>query len=141
MAIEELRKADRFVVVNPVPATFGGVDVALLDFSLGGTQITNAQPLRIGTVARLAFRGVDVDVSTQARVIWSHLAPGPGGKPSYRTGLHIESADAQYAMAINAMLRAGVVRKDRESLDRKRQREIEREHKRQSGPKPIPSAR
>jgi hypothetical protein len=141
MAIEELRKADRFVVVEPIPATFGSTDVALLDFSLGGTQITHAQPLRIGTTGRLVFNGGDGVVTMEARVVWSHLAASTGGKVSYRTGLHLEAVDAPYAMAVNSLLRAGKIRRDRESLDRKRQREIEREQKRQSGPKPIPSAR
>lgn len=138
MVIEELRKADRFVVTDPITITFGPTDGTLLNLSLGGAQITHPQPMRIGTLGRLAFRRGDVIVMTQARVVWSHVASAPGGNLTYRTGLRIEAVDPQYAMAINALLRARAIRQDLDSLDRKREREQQREEKRKSGPKPLP---
>ncbi len=138
MVIEELRKADRFVVTDPMTVTFGQADGTLLNLSIGGVQITHPQPIRIGTLGRLAFRRGDVIVTTQARVIWSHVVPSTGGKLTYRSGLRIEAADPQYAMAINSLLRAGAIRQDLDSLDRKREREHLREEKRKSGPKPLP---
>src|SRR5688500_19499876 len=140
MVIEELRKTDRFVVTDPITVTSGPTDGTLLNLSIGGAQVTHPQPVRIGTVARLAFRRGDVIVTTQARVIWSHVVPSAGGKLTYRSGLRIEAADPQYAMAINSLLRAGAIRQDLDSLDKKREREHQREVKRQSGPKPIPTA-
>ncbi len=140
MVIEELRKADRFVVVDPINSTFGPAEAVLCDISIAGAQITHAQPIRIGTLARLSFRRGDIVVATQARVIWSHVDPGAGGKLMYRSGLRIEAADPQYAMAINSLLRAGAIRQDLESLDKKREREIQREEKKKSGPKSIPTA-
>ena len=141
MDIEELRKAHRFVAVDPISATFGPGDAALLNLSLSGAQITHAQPIRIGTVTKLAFRHSDVAVAIQARVVWSHLAPTTGGQPAYRSGIRIETEDPQYAMAINFMLRAGAVRRDEESLRKKREREILRDEKRRFGAKSIPSTR
>ena len=138
MIVENLRKADRFLAVEPIPGTFGPSEALILDLSLGGAQISHGQPVRIGTLARLAFRFGDVIVATQTRVLWSHLAPGKGGKMNYRTGLKIEAVDAQYAMAINSLLRTRAVRQDKESLEKKREREMVREEKRRSGPKPIP---
>src|SRR5687768_1477253 len=132
MVIEELRKADRFVVVDPITASFGPADAALLNLSMGGAQLTHAQPLRIGTTARLSFRRGEVVVAIQARVVWSHVVPA-GGKLSYRSGLRIDAADPQYAMAINSLLRGGSIRQDLDSLDKKREREHQREVKRQSG--------
>lgn len=141
MVIEELRKADRFVVVDPINATFGpAAEAVLCNLSLGGVQITHDQPIRIGTLARLAFRRGDVMVATQARVIWSHVAPAKGGKLLYRSGLRIEAADPQYAMAINSLLRGGAIRQDLDSLEKKREREAQREEKKKSGPKAIPTA-
>lgn len=140
MVIEELRKADRFVVVDPITSTFGPAEAVLSDISIGGVQITHAQPIRIGTLARLSFRRGDVVVATQARVVWSHVAPAAGGKLMYRSGLRIEAADPHYAMAINSLLRAGAIRQDLDSLDKKREREVQREEKKKSGPKSIPTA-
>ena len=137
MVIEELRKADRFAVTDPITVTFGPAEGTLLNLSISGAQITHPQPIRIGTVGRLAFRRGDVVVTTQARVVWSHVVPSAGGKLTYRSGLRIEAADPQYAMAINSLLRAGVIRQDLDSLDKKREREHQREEKRKSGPKPL----
>ena len=140
MVVEELRKTDRFAAVEPIAGTFGPADASVVDLSVGGAQITHAQPIRIGTTGRLTFRRGDVAVATHARVIWSHVAPGPGGKLVYRSGLKIEAIDASYAMAINSLIRAGAIRQAIDSLDRKRERLIEREEKKKSGPKMIPSS-
>jgi hypothetical protein len=43
-------------------------------------------------------------------------------------------------MAINSLIRAGVIRQDLESMDKKRKRMIEREEKKKSGPKMIPTS-
>lgn len=138
MSVEELRKTDRFVVIEPFPATFGAFEASLLNVSIGGVQISHPQPVRIGTVARLSFRKGDAVVATQARVLWSHAAPSAGGKLVYRTGLKIEGVDPSYALALNTLIRSGVVRQDLDSLERKRKRDEEREEKKKSGPKLIP---
>ena len=138
--VEELRKADRFLVEDPIAGTFGPADALVLNISLGGAQISHPQPLRIGTTGRLAFRRGDVVVTTQARVIWSHLSPAAGGKLVYRSGLKIEAVDPQFAMAINSLLRSGAIRQELDTLDKKREREAQREEKRKSGPKSIPTA-
>ena len=140
MDIEELRKAHRFVAVQPINATFGPGEAALLNLSLRGAQIAHAQPIRIGTVTKLAFRITEVAVAIQARVVWSHLAPTTGGKPTYRSGIRIEAEDPKYAMAINSLLRAGAVRQDLDSLRKKREREVLRDEKRRTAVKSIPSA-
>ena len=140
MQVEELRKTDRFVAVEPIAGTFGAADASVLNLSIGGAQITHPQPIRIGTTARLAFRRGDVAVTTQARVLWSHVAPGAGGKLVYCSGLKIEAVDPSYAMAINSLIRAGAIRQDLDSMDKKRQRAIEREEKKKSGPKLIPTS-
>lgn len=138
MVVEELRKTDRFAAGEPFPATFGAFDALVLNLSIGGAQVSHSQPIRIGTLARLAFRKGDAVAAIQARVLWSHVIPAAGGKLIYRTGLKIETADAQYALALNTLIRAGVVQPDLDSLDRKRKRDQEREEKKKSGPKAIP---
>ena len=138
MTVEELRKADRFVAVEPIAGTFGPTEASVVNVSISGAQITHPLPLRIGTVGRLAFKKGDAAVATQARVIWSHAAPGAGGKLVYRSGLKIEAVDPQYAMALNSLIRAGAIQQDLDSLERKRKRDQEREEKKKSGPRAIP---
>jgi len=140
MVVEELRKTDRFVAVESLAATFGAADASVVNLSIGGAQISHALPIRIGTTGRLAFRRGEVIVATQARVLWSHVAPGEGGKLVYSSGLRIEAVDPQYAMAINSLLRSGVIRQDLDSMEKKRKRDIEREEKKKSGPKYIPTS-
>jgi PilZ domain len=140
MSVEELRKTDRFVIVEPFPATFGAFEATVINVSIGGVQISHPQPIRIGTMARLSFSKGDAVVVTQARVLWSHVAPSAGGKLLYRSGLKIEAVDPQYALALNTLIRAGIARQDLESLDRKRQRDEEREAKKKSGPRFIPTS-
>ena len=138
MMVEELRKTDRFVVVEPLAATFGSLDTTVLNLSITGVQISHPQPIRIGTLGRLAFHRGDAFAAVQARVIWSHAAKAAGGTLVYRSGLRLENADAHYALALHTMLRAGAVQRDHDSLERKKKRDEEREEKRKSGPKPIP---
>ena len=139
MSTEELRKSDRFVVNAPIAGTYGAADAVVLNLSISGAQISHPQPIRIGTTARLAFRHGEATVMVQGRVIWSHFGPAEGGKLVYRSGLKIENADAQYALALNTLIRAGALRHDLESLDRKRKRDEEREEKKKkSGPRMIP---
>ncbi len=135
--VVDLRKGDRFVVVEPVTGTFSGADIVLLNISVSGMQISHPQPLRIGTRARLWFKHGELTVAVQAHVVWSHLAKGKSGM-AYQSGVRIDNADPQYAATINAMLRAGVVRQDLGSMDRKRQRLAERELQRKSQIRVMP---
>ncbi len=129
MTIEDLRSGDRFVLLQPIPGSFGASEVSLLNVAATGTQIAHTQPLRVGMRARLWFRYGAISVSTQAQVIWSHLThdKNGNGKLLYHTGLKVESTDAEFAKALGALFQGGLLRRDEESLERKRQRMIERE--------------
>lgn len=142
MTIEiiELRKGDRFRTTEAVTGTFGPVDVVIVDLSLGGAQLSHPLPLRIGTRGKLSFKRGDVSATVTARVVWSHLAPTKGGM-AYVSGLQLDAVEAPYALAINQLLRGGVLRKDSESLARKADRMREREELRKSQkPRVIPTA-
>lgn len=132
--VTDLRKGDRFLAVEPVEGTFNGVPVALMNVSLGGVQILHAQPVRIGSHATLAFNRRGVGASVVVTVVWSHLAQTTEGL-RYRSGVKLQQPDVPYATALNAFVRSGVIALDTESLERKRQRELEREMRRRSGPK------
>jgi hypothetical protein len=142
MTIEiiELRKGDRFLATEPVTGTFGPVEVVIVDLSLGGAQLSHPQPLRIGTRGKLSFKRGDITATVPAHVVWSHLSRTAGGM-SYVSGLQLDAVEPQYGLALNSLLRAGVLRKDSESLDRKKERMLEREQQRKSQmPRMIPTA-
>jgi len=141
MTIEiiELRKGDRFLATESIPGTFGPADVVVIDLSLGGAKLSHPQPLRIGTRGKLAFKRGDVSASVQAVVVWSHLSHAGGGM-SYVSGLKLEGVEPQYAMAVNSLLRGGVLRKDSESMEKKRERMIEREQLRNSQKRVVPTS-
>jgi hypothetical protein len=124
--VTDLRKSERFDVVQTLEGSFGGVDVTLLNLALNGVQLTHAAALRIGTRGRLTFRRGEVTVTIEGRVVWSHLSKDSGGL-LYRSGVQLDEGDVHYAAAIAALLRAGVLARDSGSLERKRQREVARE--------------
>jgi hypothetical protein len=135
MEVPDHRKGDRFLFTDPPPGTFGAADVTVVDVGLAGAQIQHTQALRIGTIARLAFREGDTSVSTQGRVIWSHFLQTPAGLV-YRSGIRIQP-DTSFAAAVNAFYKTGAARRDTDSLERKRQRMIDREKQRESGKSAI----
>jgi hypothetical protein len=131
--VTDLRKGDRFIVVAPVEGTFNSVPVSLLNLSLGGAKIRHAHPVRLGTPATLSFTRGGVGATVTVIVVWSHLSQTEEGL-RYQSGVKLQEPDVRYAAAMNSYIRSGVIAIDTESLERKRQRELERQ-KRQSGPK------
>jgi hypothetical protein len=141
MTIEiiELRKGDRFIATEQIPGTFGPAEVIVIDLSLGGAKFSHPQPLRIGTRGKLVFKRGDITASAQGVVLWSHLSRAGGGM-SYISGVKLEAVEPQYAMALNALLRAAVLRKETDSLEKKKERMIEREQLRNSQKRVIPTS-
>jgi hypothetical protein len=138
--VADLRKGDRFEVVEPVTGSFGPAEIAVLNLSLRGAQISHPQPLRIGTRGKLWFKRGDVTVTIQATVVWSHLLRSTSGTMAYRTGVRLDSVDAPYALAINTMMRNGIIRQDVDSMNKKRARLAEREEQRKSQLRIVPSS-
>ena len=134
--IKDLRAIERYVVVEPLPGSFGAASITVVDIAEQGTQIEHAQPLRLGARGRLWFRRGDISASVQALVIWSRLSEKPNdeGKLLYRSGLRVEDAEANFGPAIQRLADHGVIRRDTDSLDRKRRKFVEREHEKTSKP-------
>jgi PilZ domain len=137
--VVDLRKGERFSVIEPLTGTFGPAEVAVLNLSLGGVQMSHPQPVRIGTRAKLWCRRGDVTITIPGTVVWSHLTPTSAGMV-YFSGVKLDAADPQYALAINTLMRGGAIRQDLDSLDKKRQRLREREEARKSQVRIIPSS-
>jgi len=137
--VTDLRKGDRFVATDSIAGTFGPTEILVLDLSLGGAKVSHPQPVRIGTRARLTFKRGDVAASVQGHVVWSHLSRTGNGM-AYHSGIQLEGVEAHYALAINSLIRAAILQKDVGSLERKRERLLEREQARKTLSRPIPTA-
>jgi len=136
MDLRDLRSTDRFVADERLAGSFGSASVTVIDLAEQGAQIEHTQPLRLGYRARFWFKRVDVSVSTQALVVWSHLSktPNSDGRLLYRSGLRIEEGIEDFATALRQLFRTGVVHRDLEGLNRKRKRIEEKEQERWGKP-------
>jgi len=134
--VNELRSSDRFGAVEPLPGGFGSASVSILDLASRGVQIQHSQPLRLSLNGRLWFKHVNVAVSVQGRVVWSHLSKerDANGKLLYHSGIHVPDESSELAGAIVQLARHGIVRKDDDSLDKKRVTLEEKDHERSSRP-------
>ncbi len=126
--VEELRSAARFSITRPIAGTFGPADVTIIDLSITGAKIEHPQALRVGTRARLAVVHGDASATVPAIVVWSHLSKSANsaGKYLYVTGIRVEAFQQELAIALNALFKQGIARKDLESLEKKRIRLLER---------------
>ena len=120
--VEDLRSSDRYILTEKLAGSFGSVQVVLIDIGEQGVQIEHAQPLRLATTGRLWFKHAGVSVSLHAFVVWSKLS----GR-QYRSGLRIDEAAAEFVSTLETLEEHGIIRKDDDSLNRKRQRIEERE--------------
>jgi hypothetical protein len=134
--IKDQRTIERFRVVEPLLGSFGAAAITILDIAEQGAQIEHAQPLRLASRGRLWFKRGDVSASVQALVIWSRLSekPNSDGKLLYRSGLRVEDSQETFGPAIQALADHGVIKRDTESLERKRRKFVEREHEKTSKP-------
>ena len=127
--IKELRSGQRYVLDHPVSASFGSTEVQIVNISTGGIQIIHPLPQRIGSSSRLWFRVQDTSVSTNGRMIWSHLSKDEStGKTTYRSGIRIE--DLEFVAVVNSLVERNILKADSDSLDRKKKLLIEKEKRR-----------
>jgi PilZ domain len=134
--IRDLRAIERYVVVEPLVGSFGAAAISVVDIGEQGAQIEHPQPLRLGSRARFWFRRAEVAASVPAVVIWSRLSqmPNEEGRLLYHSGLRVEESADSFSSAIQALADHGIIRRDTESLDRKRRKLLEREHEKNAKP-------
>lgn len=133
--IRDLRTIERYVVVERLQGSFGAAGISILDIAEQGAQIEHAQPLRLGSRGRLWFKRGEVSASIHAMVIWSRLSekPNDDGKLLYQSGVRLDEGES-FAEAIQALGEQGVIRRDTESLDRKRRKLLDREQEKTAKP-------
>ncbi|SRR5712691_11375500 len=131
-SIQDLRGSERYVVTEALSGSFGSAQVTLVDVAEQGAQIEHPQPLRLATKGRLWFKRGEVSVSLHAFVVWSRLSKTPNdhGKYLYRSGLRIDEGAAEFLSAMQMLAEHGAIRKDTDSLERKRKRHEQREQER-----------
>lgn len=134
--IKDLRGSERYRVTEKLTGSFGAAEVSVLDLAEQGVQIEHAQPLRLATKGRLWFKRGEVSVSLHAFVVWSKLSgmPNDQGKYLYRSGLRIDEGVEEFVAAMQRLAEHGVIRKDAESLERKRMRHEARQVEKQGKP-------
>ena len=134
--IRDLRAIERYVVVERLVGSFGAAAISIIDIAEQGAQVEHPQPLRLGARGRLWFKRSDVSASVSAIVIWSRLSQTPNdeGKLLYRSGLRLEEPEESFAAAIQALADHNVIRRDTESLERKRRKLVERQHEKTGKP-------
>ena len=134
--IRDLRSIERYVVVERLLGSFGAVAISVIDIAEQGAQVEHPQPLRLASRARLWFKRGEVVGSVHALVIWSRLSQTPNneGKLLYRSGLRVDEPGDGLASSIQALADHNVIRRDTESLERKRRKFIEREHEKSVKP-------
>jgi hypothetical protein len=128
MNVEELRAAERFTASEPLPATFAAYPIAIVNLSTIGALVEHPAPIRLGTVGRFMIRRGDIAVDVKGFLIWSRLSktPGKDGAQVYRSGLRIESGNAEYALALHMLIKSGAMKRETDTLERKRRRLVER---------------
>jgi hypothetical protein len=134
--LSELRSSDRFAAIEPLPGGFSSANITVLNLATRGAQIEHAQPLRLSLTGRLWFKSGRAAVSVQGLVVWSHLSRthDSDGKLLYHSGIHVPDGSQELVAAIEVLSREGVVRKESDSLERKRVTLEERGQQRQARP-------
>ena len=134
--VRELRAAERYQVLEPIAGSFGAAEVIVRNIGDQGAQIEHAQPLRLATKARLWFKRGDVAISVQAIVVWSHLSKTPNekGKYLYLSGIRIDSQADELPRVVQALADRGLLRRDFDSLDRKRRELAEKARRQRAQP-------
>ena len=129
MDVSDLRSNERFVASSVLPGSYGAASVTVVNLSVTGAQIEHAQPIRLGTVARFWFRRGDTSVSVQALTIWSRLSKSANaqGKLLYLSGLRLESDSNDFVIAMQMLLDRGLIIADPQTLEKKRQKSVDRE--------------
>jgi hypothetical protein len=115
MEQREQRTEERFVAVAPLEATYGGTAVRVINLSAIGAQIEHASLLRLGSAGRFMLRHGNVAMDVKGVLVWSRLHEG-----LYRSGVHIQTSGRDYAEALEELIESGALKRDPESLNRKR---------------------
>src|SRR5688572_22657834 len=115
--VAETRSAERFILDDPLPGTYGPAVVRIVNLSTTGAQVEHPQPLRVGTPGRLAFDVSEVSAAVQGVTMWSRLSrtADQNGKYLYCSGIRVESGNQELAIALNQLYKRGIVRRDHEA--------------------------
>ena len=113
--IEELRSTDRFYVVPSLEGKYGGHSVLIEDLSARGARIDTSEQLQEQTSTLvLQVPMTELEVSLNARMVWTAMKSISGGGKRYRAGLSITDKPELLRLAIGTLCE-----QNRASLDTK----------------------
>lgn len=107
------RKVERIRLATPLQGRAGSMDVVFLDISLLGCRLEHPMPLRVNSVARLAFRWEGEPIEIEATVVRCSLATfasGPDGITVYHSGLKFSEAATEALLKLRELITAQISR-------------------------------
>jgi hypothetical protein len=141
--VRDARSGMRFFLDPQLDGRFGNVPIAIADFGEHGVQVEHPAPLKVGTLARLAF-ALPPDrmaIELSGMVVWSRLSQKADshGKLLYRSGIRIEEHHEVARGALERLVDAAIAHPATASLETKKQMLAEKERLRAAQPvmKPI----
>lgn len=121
--LRNLRQLPRFVMNDPLAASFAGFAVRVLNVSGGGLLVDHADALKVGMHGsfKIAVAALREENTFPATIVWSHLskATNEKGKLLYNSGLRIDDPPSSTLGFLGRLIRT-CGREDRDSMERKR---------------------
>ena len=120
--IEELRSADRFLLMPTLEASFNGQTVKIENLSARGARVESADAFQRATAGLLAFRVPDAthEVVVTGQVMWTAVKAVSGGQMrTYRSGLLVAQKPELMRLAIAQLCDVNHAHLDTQSLQLK----------------------
>jgi len=122
--VSDTRSEDRYGVQHRLEATFGSIEVVVVDIGEHGAQVHHPVPIKLGSISRLSFvlPSSSQQVRVQGTLVWSRIAAKPDGAGgrNYRSGIRLDDTDGTMKPAIERMVTSSAIHLDNESLEKKR---------------------
>ena len=140
--VKDLRRGPRFILDQPIAATYEGQPVEIYNIGETGIQFEHRQRIHRGTFGELRF-SLPISprvIRLQGRVAWCRMARKEDALSvwPFRCGLRVEGLHALTIESLAEMLKARLLRPDRDSLERKRKLALSRPAEGRSEPPPPP---
>lgn len=122
--VTDARRGPRFLLEPPIEGAFNGDGVSIYNIGENGIQFEHRTAIPPGTHGELRFSLPHSPrvIRFFGRVTWCRMAKKPGSRVSwpYRCGVRIEGLHNLTLDTLAKLLRAKLIRPDRDSLERKK---------------------
>lgn len=136
--VRDTRSVMRFYLDPQLDGSFGNVAVVIADFGERGVQVEHPAPLKVGTLARLAFALPPdrLHIELSGVVVWSRLSQKANshGKLLYRSGIRIEEHHEVARGALDRLVDSAIAHPAAASLETKKKMLADKERQRAAQP-------